>query len=294
MLRYVSNPYRVSSHLHTARPVTTLDESSVPVTQRLPILAYHSIDEFGTSISVAPEVFRRQMQWFADHGWSTLGLADAARRLKTGASIPPRTFVLTFDDGMPSLLSEAAPVLAEHGFAAATFVATGLVGRTPDWYRMPGPYRAIPLLDRAGLEKLASRGWELHPHTHDHPVLPHLPAEVQAEQIGRSRSLVREWFGHDGGVLAYPFGQLNGDTKAAMKQCDMVAGLTLSFGSQHDPADPYAWPRIGSAWFKSSDLRQRLAVTGWLERYVALRSLVKKGRSQHFQTPTPETTRGLA
>lgn len=263
------------------------------VAQRIPILAYHSIDEFGTSISVSPEVFRRQMQWFDDHGWSTLGLAEAADRLKIGAPIPPRSFVLTFDDGMPSLLSEAAPVLAQHGFAAATFVVTGLVGRKPDWYRMPGPYRTTALLDRAGLEELASMGWELHPHTHDHPVLPHLPLDVQAEQIGRSRSLIREWFGQDGGVLAYPFGQLNEDTKTAMKHCDMVAGVTLSFGSRPDPTDPYAWPRIGSAWFKSSDVRQRLAVTGWLERYVALRSLVKKGRARHFQTPTTETTRGL-
>jgi len=293
MLWCVSDPYRVSSRLHTARSVTILDESSVPVTQRLPILAYHSIDEFGTSISVSPEVFRRQMQWFADRGWRTLSLAEAAQRLKTGASIPPRSFVLTFDDGMPSLLSEAAPVLSEHGFTATTFVVTGLVGRPPDWYRMPQPYRTSPLLDRAGLERLASIGWELHPHTHDHPVLPHLPLSVQADQIGRSRSLVQEWFGQSGSVLAYPFGQINQDTKTAMRQCEMVAGVTLSFASRHDPTDSYAWPRIGSAWFKRSDLRQRLAVTGWLERYVALRSLVKKGRKQHFQTPTTETTRGL-
>ena len=265
----------------------------MPVKQRLPILAYHSIDEFGTSISVSPESFRRQMQWFADRGWSTLGLADAAQRLRTGASIPPRSFVLTFDDGMPSLLGEAAPVLAEHGFAATTFVVTGLVGCKPDWYRMPGPYRATSLLDRGGLEKLAAMGWELHPHTHDHPVLSHLSLDLQSEQIGRSRSLVREWFGQDAGVLAYPFGQLNDDTKIAMRQCGMSAGLTLTFGSRHSPADPYAWARIGSAWFKGSNLRQHLAVTGWLERYVALRTLVKKGRSQHFQTPTTETTRGL-
>ena len=263
------------------------------IAQRLPILAYHSIDEFGTSISVSPEVFRRQMRWFADHGWTTLGLADAVNRLRTGALIPPRSFVLTFDDGLPSLLSEAAPVLREYGFAAATFVVTGLVGCKPDWYRMPGPYRSSSLLDRGGLEKLAAMGWELHPHTHDHPVLPHLPFDLQADQIGRSRALIREWFGQDGGVLAYPFGQINDNTKTAMRQCDMSAGLTLTFGSRHDPADPYAWPRIGSAWLRASNLRQRLAVTGWLERYIALRSLVKKGRQRHFQTQTTETTRGL-
>ncbi len=260
---------------------------------RLPIIAYHSIDEFGTSISVSPEDFRRQMRWFAEHGWRTLSLSEAARLVLEGAQVPPRSFVLTFDDGLPSLLSHAAPILAEHGFTATTFVVTGLVGRPPDWYRMPSPYRSTPLLNRAGLERLASMGWELHPHTHDHPVLPHLPLNVQADQIGRSRSLVQEWFGQAGSVLAYPFGQINADTKHAMKQCGMEGGVTLSFGTVLRADDAYAWPRIGSAWFKRSDLRQRLAVTGWLEKYIALRGLVRKGRERHFQTPTPETTRGL-
>lgn len=287
-------PYRVSSRFHATRSVFTLDESTVPAAQSLPILAYHSIDEFGTSISVRPEVFRGQISWFSKHGWSTLGLADAVRRLRTGAGIPPRSFVLTFDDGMESLLTHAAPILSEHGFAATTFVVTGLVGRPPDWYRMPGPYRTTPLLDRAGLEKLASMGWELHPHTHDHPVLSHLSRASQVDQIGRSRSHIREWFGHDGSVLAYPFGQLNEDTKRAMAECGMDAGLTLHFGSRHRAADPFAWSRIGSAWLKDSDFRQRLAVTGWLERYIACRSLVKKGRERHFLKPTAETTRGLA
>ncbi len=293
MLGNVIHPYRVSSRLDAARSILTMDEPVVRSALVLPILAYHSIDEFGTSISVAPEVFRRQMRWFSVHGWTTLGLGDAANRLRSGGKIPPKSFVLTFDDGMASLLTEAAPVLSEHGFQAATFVVTGLVGREPVWYRMPAPYRTTPLLDRAGLEQLVEMGWELHPHTHDHPVLPHLPLEVQADQIGRCQSLIREWFGQAGGVLAYPFGQLNEDTRRAMKQCEMRAGVTLQFGSRHDPADPYAWPRIGSAWFKRSIFRQRLAVTGWLERYVSMRSLVKKGRERHFLTPTAETTRGL-
>jgi len=233
------------------------------------------------------------MRWFAGHGWKTVNLSEAVRRLLSRQPIPPRSLVLTFDDGLPSLLTHAAPVLAEHGFMATTFVVTGLVGRPPDWYRMPGPYRTTPLLDRAGLERLASMGWELHPHTHDHPVLPHLPLNVQADQIGRSRSLVQEWFGQGGAVLAYPFGQINADTKRAMKQCGMEAGLTLTFGSRHPIDDPYNWPRIGSAWFKASSLRQQLAVSGWLENYIALRGLVKQGRERHFQTPSRETTRGL-
>lgn len=261
---------------------------------RLPIIAYHSIDDFGTSISISPDGFRRQMRWFADHGWKTLGLSEAARLVLAGGMVPPRSFVLTFDDGLPSLLTHAAPVIAEYGFTATTFVVTGLVGRPPDWYRMPQPYRTTPLLDRAGLERLASMGWELHPHTHDHPVLPHLPLGAQAEQIGRSRTLVQEWFGQSGGALAYPFGQINVDTKQAMKQCGMEAGVTLAFGTVLRADDPYNWPRVGSAWFRQSDLRQRLAVTGWLEKYIALRGLVKSGRERHFTTPMAETTRGLA
>jgi len=260
---------------------------------RLPILVYHSIDDHGTSISTRPGTFEAQIRALAEGGWRTITLSEAARRILAGEDLPRRSVVLTFDDGMPSIRDVADPILREHGFTATTFVVTGQVGRCPEWYRLPDPYRSTPLLDIDELGRLRDAGWELQPHTHDHPVLPHLPESRQVDQIARSRELLRRWFDVPADVLAYPFGQYDETTEAASAAAGLAAAVTLDFGIRVPRDRPHAWPRIGTAWFKQSRLRQDLAVRGWLEWYVRARRLVKGDRARHFRTATAETTRGL-
>src|SRR5436190_6900669 len=98
----------------------------------LPVLTYHSIDDSGSPVSVAPEEFRRQMTALATSGWRTLSLETALKGHAAG-SWPARTLLLTFDDGFQNILDHAAPVLHLHGFRALVFVVTGRVGGTPDW-----------------------------------------------------------------------------------------------------------------------------------------------------------------
>lgn len=260
---------------------------------KLPIIVYHSIDERRTSISTSQECFKIHIGWLANHGWKTIRLSEAMQRIREGRPIPARTCVLTFDDAMQSVRDLADPILRDHGLSGTTFVVTNQAGRKPHWFRLPSPYRDEPLLDRNDLEKLAANGWEIQPHTHDHPVMSHLPEEVQREQIQASRERIKDWFDQPGDVLAYPYGQFNNDTKRAMEACGMAAGVTLRFSASVNAADLMNCPRIGSAWFKQSLIRMRLALGGLLEYYVAAKARLKGDRSRHFQNPTPETVQGL-
>lgn len=262
-------------------------------TIKLPIMVYHSVDRFATSISTAPETFRGHMSWLSRHAWSTIKLSAALSFSRGDAPAPARTVILTFDDGMPSLREEVCPILESYGFCATTFVVTGQVGQKPAWFRLPEAYRDRPLLSVDELGRLREAGWEIQPHTHDHPVLSHLPLQHQIDQIGRSRERVQQWFGSAADVLTYPYGQYNGNTVRAMRECGMAAGLSLRFSARLPIRRPYEWPRIGAAWLKDSSWRQRLALDGYLEGYVHLRQLVRGDRSKHFQQPSDETTQGL-
>ncbi|MBL1216112.1 MAG: hypothetical protein D8M59_01305 [Planctomycetes bacterium] len=260
---------------------------------RLPIIVYHSVDEKKTSISTPLAFFKTHINWLAEHGWSTIRLSQAAQIVKQGGNLPPRSCVLTFDDAMQSIRDIADPILRDHGFTATTFVVTGQAGEKPHWFRLPDPYRDEPLLGRADLEKLAENGWEMHPHTHNHPVMSHLPEDVQREEIEKSRSVIRDWFDQPGDVLAYPYGQFNNDTQRAMTACGMAAGVSLRFSASVQSNCLMDCPRIGSAWFKDSPLRIKLATAGLLEWYVSAKARLKGDRSRHFQTPTSETVQGL-
>lgn len=260
---------------------------------RLPIIVYHSIDEYGTSLSVSPTLFEKQVRFLAEHGWQTLHFATVLKALKERQPIPRKSVVFTFDDAFPSVLEQAQPIMSQYDMTGTTFVVTGQVGRKPEWFRLDDRYKERALLDRDGLDRLAGFGWEIQPHSHDHPVLTHLPLAKQIMQISQSRERIQEWYGTDASILAYPFGQFNSETQQAMREVGMSVGLSLRFSVRISTATMFDWPRIGSAWFKDSKLRQRLGLAGLLEPYVKLKQRIKGDRSRHFQHPSPETTRGL-
>ena len=84
------------------------------------ILAYHSIDESGSVISVAPSIFRGQMQSIVDSG---IPVVPLPRILDSPGSI-----AITFDDGYRNFMEHALPALSEFSLPATVFIVTGLCG----------------------------------------------------------------------------------------------------------------------------------------------------------------------
>ena len=71
-------------------------------------------------------VFEEMCALLAEH-YSVISLDEAVVRLREGEALPPRTVVLTFDDGYGSNYELAFPVLKKYGLPATIFVATEFV-----------------------------------------------------------------------------------------------------------------------------------------------------------------------
>ena len=100
---------------------------------RVLILAYHGValdDEhlWNPSLFVAQETFRARMQRIYQGGYVVLSLDEAVRRLQE-RTVPPRSVVLTFDDGTVDFHARALPVLKEFGFPATVYLTTYYCGR---------------------------------------------------------------------------------------------------------------------------------------------------------------------
>ena len=67
-------------------------------TAAVPILTYHSLDDSGSVISVAPRAFREHMGSLRDHGFSGISLGRLLDAWEGRAPLPARPAVLTFDD----------------------------------------------------------------------------------------------------------------------------------------------------------------------------------------------------
>ena len=170
--------------------------------RRSAILTYHSLDDRGSVISVAPELFRRQMEWLAGAGIPVVPLA-AIRNT-------PGAVALTFDDGFVNFFEHALPLLARHRFPATVFVVSGRCGHRNRWdQKMKG----IPDLELMGWSELASAaaaGVTVGAHTVTHPFLTALQDADLERELALCRATIEDRMGRPVESFAYPYGDADG------------------------------------------------------------------------------------
>ena len=93
----------------------------------VPVLMYHHVSTSPGMITVTPANFAAQMAYLASAGYRTLGARQLAGFL-AGEPVPPKSLVLTFDDGYLDNWVHAHPVLQRHGFTAVCFLVSGWPG----------------------------------------------------------------------------------------------------------------------------------------------------------------------
>ena len=90
----------------------------------LPVLMYHYISRFPGATAVSPEHFEAQCRGMAEHGWRGVGLDEAEAFLREGAPLPPRSLLITFDDGYLDNYVYAWPILQKYGHKGVIFAVT--------------------------------------------------------------------------------------------------------------------------------------------------------------------------
>lgn len=95
----------------TAREPHVLD-------QDVPVFVFHSID---------PVEFEAQLAFLADNGYRSLTGDQFFVHLTGGWPAPPRSVLLTIDDGRASVWSYALPLLEKYGMTAVVFLIPGYV-----------------------------------------------------------------------------------------------------------------------------------------------------------------------
>jgi peptidoglycan/xylan/chitin deacetylase (PgdA/CDA1 family) len=90
----------------------------------VPIFYYHSIsndtEHPWSFLSLKTDVFEKQLRYLSQNGFKTFTIAGLYEAAKTG--IPPKSVVLTFDDGYLDNWVYAYPLLKKYGIKATFFV----------------------------------------------------------------------------------------------------------------------------------------------------------------------------
>lgn len=105
-------------------------------TERMRILAYHDVPD--------RENFAEQMSYISDQ-FHPVDIEDVVRYTAVGKA-PKRAVWITFDDGDPTVIANALPVLQHFEIRATMFICPGLVDtQEPYWWQI------VELAEREGL-----------------------------------------------------------------------------------------------------------------------------------------------
>lgn len=197
----------------------------------VPVLCYHQIRPWAAgdsaynkrSLICPPENFRRQLDGLVEAGYTSITPDAYLAHVRTGAPLPAKPVLLTFDDGKDSQPLVAAPELTRRGLTGVFFVMTVVIGNA-GWIA-PAQIRAM-----------ADAGHIIGSHTWDHHDVRKYTDNDFETQFVKARETLRKHSGQAVETFAYPYGAWN--VAALPKLAD--AGFTTAFQLQEQKVDAAA------------------------------------------------------
>jgi peptidoglycan/xylan/chitin deacetylase (PgdA/CDA1 family) len=209
----------------------------------VPVLMYHEISEPAKAtwgrLAVPPAAFREQLAYLCDAGYTALTAGAIATLLANGSQVPPRTVVLTFDDGFEDFHRHAVPALADHGLTGTVFVTTGWVQDAESSTKRPGR-----MLSWRQICEAVTAGIEVGAHSCRHPQLDQIPASLLREELFASKARLEDKLGVPVPGLAYPYGYSNALVREVARAAGYGHGYAVGNRMINEESDLFRLPRL--------------------------------------------------
>lgn len=182
--------------------------------KKLAILSYHKIGPapeggWESWYYVSIETFDAHLRLLLDHGYVPLDAGAFLRGLDDPSTLPPKSTLITFDDGYRNNLTCALPAMGRLGFPGVIFVPTQFIGGTNEWDSGNEPIERI--CDWEELRELERGGVAVEAHSVSHPAFSQLTPAQQEEELLRSKATLEAGLGRAVTLFAYPFGDAGAD-----------------------------------------------------------------------------------
>ncbi|OGR41473.1 MAG: hypothetical protein A2X35_10720 [Elusimicrobia bacterium GWA2_61_42] len=214
----------------------------------LRVLCYHKIGRppAGSKLKdlwVSPAKFRSQVKYLLDHGYTTLLFSDLKKAFDSGARLPEKAVLITFDDGYENNYLHAWPILRELGAKANVFVVFNTIGKANLWHN-PASEPWVNMATLAQLKEMQESGViEYGSHTMNHPHLSALNLDDAAWEMAESKRQLEAAFGREMCAFAYPYG--DGAYAPAIREKALEAGYLFDFSFRQGKT-PWPWDRKNS------------------------------------------------
>jgi len=216
------------------------------------VLMYHRVGEavnvWEQRYCVEPKRFAAHMQALHGRGYRPCSIDSYFAWIAGRASLPERSFLLTFDDGFMGVFEHARPVLLELGWTATVFVVSARIGADDAWDEAHNPaQRRHPLMGRGQIERMASEGFSIQSHSRHHRDLAAIPRAQLRDELEGSRGELQALLGLPVHFLAYPFGRSDAQVQQAAIKAGFLGALLTKPGFNRPGTDAMAVLRLDVA-----------------------------------------------
>lgn len=205
--------------------------------QTVPILCYH---QFSNGRSTDPMIMPRasfiaQMEYLKNNNYNVITLADLEGFLKASRPIPPRSVVITVDDGFRSAYDIAFPILKSYGFRATFFIYTDFLGggRSLTW---------------AAINEMRASGMiDIQSHSKSHASFSPADGEMESNaayaarirtEINPPKATLERQLGSPVNHLAYPYGDTSRLAVQLLGEGKFTLAVTVERGANASFSHP--------------------------------------------------------
>jgi peptidoglycan/xylan/chitin deacetylase (PgdA/CDA1 family) len=200
------------------------DAATILSRTQVPVLCYHHIQNARlTEYMVLPAKFAEQMQAFADSGYQTILPDQLYNYLAYGKPLPPKPFMITFDDTDAEQFTIGYTEMKKHNFKGVFFIMNISIGRKR-------------YMSKEQLKQLSDEGHVIAGHTWDHHMVTKYNDSDWNIQLTEAKQKLQSITGKPVDYFAYPFGLWNAAAIPALQQRNIKMAFQLS--TKQDSTQP--------------------------------------------------------
>lgn len=206
----------------------------------LPVIMYHSLLKDPARAGdyvVSPDVFKSDMNYLAENGYTTVFVKDVLKYTENGAPLPEKPIIVTFDDGYYNVMEYALPFMRENNIKGVINIVGAYSEQSAeDGDRNPAysylTWEDISELDKSGVFEIGNHTYDMHSLT-GRKGCRRLYSEnaeeyrtVLFEDTGGLQDILKEKSGVIPVTFAYPFGFISDESADILEEIGFKALLT--------------------------------------------------------------------
>ncbi len=240
------------------------------------VLIYHhfGVSKYPTT-NVGIDQFREQMEYLAANKYKVVPLAELVDALSKQQPLPPKTVVITIDDGYKSVYRNGWPILKSFGYPFTVFINAKSIDAGFSNYMSWDEVR-----------EMHKSGVDFQDHSYAHARMADRPQGFNdieyrrwlRDDLVRNSAIIYEKLATRPRFFAIPYGEYNQLLMDVSRQLGYEAVLTQDPGAISLATDPYMISRepiLGQEWssmahFKTILQRVDLPITDLTPAYGAV------------------------